>query len=83
MLRPSALLLVLCPSLASASDVTITDLLPGSAGSYPSYLTVHNGDLYFRANGLSGGTDVELCRYDGVTAERIADINPGPEGSAP
>lgn len=50
---------------------------------YPSYLTVFEGKLYFRANNLVHGNNVELWAFDGATARMVADINPGTNGSDP
>jgi ELWxxDGT repeat protein len=50
---------------------------------YPSYLTLYDGELYFRANNLPHGNNVELWAFDGTVARLAADINPGPAGSDP
>ncbi len=50
---------------------------------YPSYLTVFDGQLYFRANNLPHGNNVELWAFDGTVARMVADINPGTSGSDP
>jgi ELWxxDGT repeat protein len=50
---------------------------------YPSYLKVHDGQLYFRANNLPSGNNVELWEFNGALARLAAEINPGPTGSDP
>jgi ELWxxDGT repeat protein len=50
---------------------------------YPSYLTEYDGRLFFRANNLLHGNNVELWAFDGTVARMVADINPGPTGSNP
>jgi len=50
---------------------------------YPSYLTEFNGQLFFRANNLPHGNNVELWAFDGAVARLVADINPGTNGSDP
>jgi ELWxxDGT repeat protein len=50
---------------------------------YPSYLTEFDGQLYFRANNLPHGNNVELWAFDGTVARMVADINPGTSGSDP
>lgn len=69
------------PAAAGETVVRVTDINPGSASSYPSYLTAHGGRLYFRAT--TGLQDTELWRFDGTNASRVADIVPGPNGSSP
>ena len=63
--------------LATEEVSIVTDINLGEAGSYPSYLLIHGDTLYFRANNISGGNNTELWRYDGRTAEMVADISPG------
>jgi ELWxxDGT repeat protein len=50
---------------------------------YPSYVTEYAGMLYFRGSTYPRGTNTELWRSDGQTAERVADIVPGENGSNP
>lgn len=50
---------------------------------YPSYLTEYDGRLYFRANNLLHGNNVELWSCDGDVARLEAEINPGTNGSDP
>ena len=57
------------------------DIFPGSGNSDPSYLTVFNNELYFKAN--DGTNGYELWKYDGVNApSMVADINSGSGGSS-
>jgi ELWxxDGT repeat protein len=49
----------------------------------PSYLTLYDGKLYFRANNLPSGNNVELWAFDGTVARMAAEINPGTTGSDP
>jgi ELWxxDGT repeat protein len=80
----AVLFLLLTPILTTAqTPVRVADINPGAAGSGASYLTVFNGNLYFRANDLRGGADAELWKYDGVSSTRVADLFPGPTGSSP
>ncbi|MGE5611194.1 MAG: hypothetical protein ACM359_18235, partial [Bacillota bacterium] len=55
----------------------------GQSPMHPSYLTLFDNYLYFRASNAPSGTDAELWRTDGRTAERAADVLSGPEGSSP
>ena len=62
------------------STVQVKDINPGSSGSngsYPNYLTDHNGVLFFRANNGSNGA--EIWKSDGTEAgtEMVKDIVPG------
>ncbi|MBI4600950.1 MAG: hypothetical protein HY721_03230 [Planctomycetes bacterium] len=63
----------------AAGEVSLAaDILPGSSGSFPSYLTVHGEHLYFRANSAAGGTNVTLptlWRLRPETAFRRGDAN--------
>ena len=77
-------LVVLLVPVAHAKNIwRLTDINEGAGGSYPSYLTLYDGDLYFRANDKPGKADIELWRYDPDTgaATQAADIRPGDEGS--
>lgn len=77
-------LLVLWASAAAAQTVKpVLDAGTGGAVMYPSYITQYNGLLYFRGTAVGGGADAELWRSDGHTAQRVADILPGPNGSSP
>lgn len=66
---------------AQETVVQVADINPGAPGAYPSYLTVFNNHLYFRAN--TGLQDTELWRFDGTNTSRVDDIYPGPGGSSP
>ncbi len=57
----------------------LTDLLPGSQGSYPRNFVSYRGALYFSATGPSGR---ELYRFDGNAVALAADIG-GPMSSSP
>lgn len=50
---------------------------------YPSYLTEYDGKLFFRANNLPHGNNVELWAFDGIVASLVAEINPTTSGSDP
>jgi ELWxxDGT repeat protein len=50
---------------------------------WPSYLTEYQGQLYFRANNLASGNNVELWAFDGAAARLVAELNPGATGSDP
>lgn len=77
-LRPELMASLLAISgttaLAGPAVQRLSDLNPGSAGSYPSYITEYQGNLYFRAN--LGLHDVELYRFDGRNVTLAADIHP-------
>ena len=80
-----AVLLVLMAVVQSSAQTVelVTDINPASGSSSPSYLTVFQDTLYFRANGDPHTSNAELWRYDGATAELAAEIRPGLEGSSP
>jgi ELWxxDGT repeat protein len=55
------------------------DINSGGAGSGPQYLTVYDGALYFSADdGVDGR---ELWRWNGSTAELVADIHTSGDGN--
>lgn len=58
-------------------------LFPGSGGSYPNNFAEFMGEMYFRANDGSSGS--ELWKSDGTEAGTVLvkDINPGCESSYP
>ena len=53
----------------------VADIRPGFDGSFPSYLTVFNNELYFLgSNGVNGS---ELWKYNGTNPpSMVADIRP-------
>ena len=61
----------------------VKDLVPGLRSSSPSWLTVHEGYLYFAA--FTPETGVELFRTNGTRSgmELVKDIFPGPRSSFP
>ncbi len=76
---PTACGVIAAVALAAGSAFADTvelalDLNPGARGSGPSYLVAYRGEIFFRSN--SDLQDVELWRFDGTTAARVADINP-------
>ena len=77
------LISLLAGSLPAQVVRRVADINPGPGGGGASGLTVFQGALYFTANDLPHGNDVELWRYDGTSVERAADIRPGFEGSSP
>lgn len=78
-------LLLAFPAQSARADagtaVLVADIRSGPAPSSPSYMTVFNGALYFRAN--DGTNGAELMKYDGSSVSLVADINPGSGGSNP
>jgi ELWxxDGT repeat protein len=67
----------------AAGTVLLSDINPGSNGSFPSNLTNVNGTLYFDASAVTHG--FELWKSDGTVAGtlRVKDIAAGPAGSSP
>jgi ELWxxDGT repeat protein len=59
----------------------VSDILLGSAGSYPGYLTAVGDTLFFTANDGKNGT--ELWKTDGTTTTLVSDIFGGGFGSNP
>jgi ELWxxDGT repeat protein len=78
-----ALGLAAAPALAQEPAFLVADIdLHGVAQhSRPDFFAVFGGWLYFSAEGDDSGR--ELWRSDGIAAERVADLLPGPEGSDP
>lgn len=74
---------LLAGSLPAQVVRRVADINPGPGGGGAGGLTVFQGSLYFTANDLPHGSDVELWRYDGTGVERAADIRPGSDGSSP
>ena len=62
----------------------VADINSGAGSSDPSYLTLFNGALYFKATG-SDNAGAELWKYDINlrAASIVKDINPGPGSSDP
>ena len=52
------------------------DILPGALGSNPSYLTVHNGYLYFTSNGIDTSWMVTPPHRDACGAFRQSSFDP-------
>ena len=67
----------------AAGTVLVKDILGGSSGSFPSYLTNVNGTLFFGANDGSHGN--ELWKSDGTAAGTVMvkDIRAGGSASDP
>lgn len=67
---------------APAGAPRLLDLLPGAAGSNPTWLVAHGGRLFFQAD---AGAGKELWVSDGTAAgtSQVADILPGPGSSTP
>lgn len=72
---------IVTPIGSEETIVRVADINPGTGGSYPSYMTVFNGRLYFRGN--LGLNNTELWQFDGTNAFLAAEIYPGPNGSSP
>jgi len=70
-------------SAAGAQTVVPISDSNGQPVLYPSYITEHNGLLYFRGSNPPGGTDTELWSSNGSTVQRVADVFPGANGSSP
>lgn len=66
-----------------AGSYIVSDICPGSSGSYPRYLTWHKGYIYFQASDCRHG--VELWKSDGTNegTRMIRDIRPGSGSSCP
>ena len=64
-----------------SGGLQLIDIYPGASESSPFAFGEFNGELFFRANSPSIGT--ELWKYDGVNASLVADIRPGSGGSVP
>jgi ELWxxDGT repeat protein len=67
----------------TAAGTTLIDISYGPTMSFPTGLTVIDGNLYFAAVGA--GTGRELWQSDGTVAgtRLVADINPGPASGNP
>lgn len=77
-------LLALSVSSVSAQNIRRIVSENGDPLLYPSYLTEYDGKLYFRANNLPSGNNVELWAFDGSVARMVSEINPSPSsGSDP
>ena len=61
----------------------VKDIYHGATGSWPEYLAVYNGDLYFKADGNDGAGN-ELWKYNTTGgAQRVTDIYSGDNGPGP
>lgn len=83
---PAVLLLALVIGTDETSAAFVARRIVSDTGDpirWPSYLTEYDGQLFFRANNLTNGNNVELWAFDGTVARRAAEINPGPAGSDP
>ncbi len=79
----AAVVVCACGLVFGQQIVPVTDINPGTAGSYPSYLTAVGEVLYFRANDTPSSPNCELWRYDGATPVLACEVYPGTEGSSP
>ncbi|OQR81135.1 hypothetical protein ACHHYP_16742 [Achlya hypogyna] len=59
----------------------VADILPGSRGSNPQFLTEFAGALYFQADTLALGR--ELWLFDGTTARLVVDLALGSPSASP
>jgi ELWxxDGT repeat protein len=70
---------------ATGTAALVADIVPGSTGSYPAYLTVYDGRLFFTASTdvFTDGTD--LWAYDATTrtVTEVADIDESGPGETP
>ena len=70
---------------STANTTMVADIYTGNNNSgyanssYPAHLTAVGNTLYFSAN--DGSTGVELWKFDGSTASRVADIYSGTDSS--
>ena len=85
--RPCSLVLLALALLAAATPAAqVARRIVSDNGDpilYPSYLKEFDGKLYFRANNIRSGNNVELWEFDGTVAHMTAEINPGTTGSDP
>lgn len=75
--------LVMAAAPTTGRLALVSDINPGSSGSFPDPIAAFNGALYFGADdGIHGQ---ELWKSDGTEqgTALLADINPGPAGSSP
>lgn len=68
---------------AYAAQVQRITAANGDPIRYPGFLTEYAGQLFFRANNLTNGNNVELWAFDGSAARQVVDLKPGPTGSDP
>jgi len=61
----------------------LTDIWPGSMGSYPVILGEHEGLLYFAASDPEHGDELWVTAGTPATTQLVADIWPGPRSSHP
>jgi ELWxxDGT repeat protein len=78
----SVLAIVALAAGHAGADVwkAVTQTATGDPLLYPSCLSVFNDNLYFWANNLPHGNNVELYRFDGTNAYLAAEIIPGDTG---
>lgn len=67
----------------STSALTTYDIFPGTPTdeSYPEYLTLMGGNIYFTATNATVGN--ELFKFDGTSVSNVANIFAGATGSDP
>ncbi|MFC1744698.1 ELWxxDGT repeat protein [Candidatus Riflebacteria bacterium] len=56
---------------AVLGSIMVKDILSGTSGSYPQFLTDVNGTLFFAANDGSGANGIELWKSDGTSGGTV------------